>query len=613
MPKYPNPKNQNDWRAGSPDTNFDAYQAPTTGNQAQHSYEMPRFDVPTGAEFWKPTAMGTQMASEALIDAERGQGLAQERLKQGLGSAAMQQAALARGGGPMAQRAAMMAGAQQASQGVGQAAMLQQQEIAAARQGLTGALQHQAGMGMGLAQLRAMQEQAKAKYQLQEKKIDLEEDEADRRFGFGIANTVIGAVGAMGMSDPKLKGSYSPGDAKVSAGGSGSPLSQPVTVDEADASLDNPFDTVAAPMAAPAATAAPMAPPVRDDALGIRAVADPSLEVLEESHEASRGAVGRALQGLASVSKEDAVDVNKRTRTSDEDQYDASLMKGAMGAISAIDKKVSVRTAGAQARKRKPNLRLKEGDYTAVRRRDVPRPSLIRHAPITEATRIAHERMRADEDEREMRALEVDAKRRGVPADYSTASFGSRLPYASLAEQAAYVNELNRDLAATIEANKKGKYRRREGVARGRPDVAGLTLTAEQRKEGLTEDDFSYVDHERGFAYLKPGVTESKLRGTSSDMRGKQGLRADRTMDDQDTYHFEYKPENQRSLALPAGHRVGLMADRLEETPLGAAAVKETEDGKVIDRDNYLFGVVTPGLQRLHERLEALEKKKGKK
>ena len=82
MPKYPNPKNQNDWRAGSPDTNFDAYQAPTTGNQAQHSYEMPRFDVPTGAEFWKPTAMGTQMASEALIDAERGQGLAAERLKQ---------------------------------------------------------------------------------------------------------------------------------------------------------------------------------------------------------------------------------------------------------------------------------------------------------------------------------------------------------------------------------------------------------------------------------------------------------------------------------------------------------------------------------------------------
>ena len=53
------------------------------------------------------------------------------------------------------------------------------------------------------------------------------------------------------------------------------------------------------------------------------------------------------------------------------------------------------------------------------------------------------------------------------------------------------------------------------------------------------------------------------------------------------------------------------MADDLEKTPLGAAAVKETENGKVIDRDNYLFGVITPGLQRLHERLEALEKKKG--
>ena len=52
------------------------------------------------------------------------------------------------------------------------------------------------------------------------------------------------------------------------------------------------------------------------------------------------------------------------------------------------------------------------------------------------------------------------------------------------------------------------------------------------------------------------------------------------------------------------------MADELEDTPLGEAAVRDTEEGKVIDRDNYLFGVVTPGLQRLHERLESLEKKK---
>tara|TARA_B100001769_G_C22025599_1_gene551116 strand:- start:532 stop:1125 length:594 start_codon:yes stop_codon:yes gene_type:complete len=102
-----------------------------------------------------------------------------------------------------------------------------------------------------------------------------------------------------------------------------------------------------------------------------------------------------------------------------------------------------------------------------------------------------------------------------------------------------------------------------------------------------------------------------KTSEAMSDSGAKQGLMADRTLDDLDAYHYEYKPDVQRRLAVPSGHRIGPMADDLEKTPLGAAAVKETENGKVIDRDNYLFGVITPGLQRLHERLEALEKKKG--
>ena len=175
---------------------------------------------PTGGGVFEPA---NEMADEArgtVQEAERGTGMAQQQLKQGLGSAAMQQAALARGGGPMAQRAAMMAGAQQASQGVGQGAMLQQQELAAARAGLQGALQHQAGVGMGMEQLRSQVEQAQMMGNIQQQRVNLEETAADREFGMGLVSSGIAVAGGLAMmSDPQLKGAYSPPGAKLGVGG----------------------------------------------------------------------------------------------------------------------------------------------------------------------------------------------------------------------------------------------------------------------------------------------------------------------------------------------------------------------------------------------------------
>jgi len=59
--------------------------------------------------------------------ASGGLSLAQQQLRQGLSSAAQQQAAMGAGGG-LSARAGMLAGAQQASQGVGQSAALRAQE-----------------------------------------------------------------------------------------------------------------------------------------------------------------------------------------------------------------------------------------------------------------------------------------------------------------------------------------------------------------------------------------------------------------------------------------------------------------------------------------------------
>ena len=503
----------------------------------------PQIAEPTGYNF---RGFGKTMRDESEEERERirqGGGLAQQQLKQGLGAAAMQQAALARGGGPMAQRAAMMAGAQQASQGAGQAAMLREQELARAQAGVMGALQQQAGMGMAVEQMGLQAQMAQANADLKSRALDIEQEARNRQFDTGIAGAITGTLGAAlpmlggALSDPskkvsysKSKHTYSPGDAKRG--------------------VDRPArDT-----------------PVSDEEMDAFFAADPVDD-------------------------------------------------------SALERQIAIRQAFDDNRfptpAREPRLALSPENYTPIGRAEHANPDLIRNAPIGPETREAAADMRAEQE-----ALNVARGRQ--------AGLGGEPDRPSVEEMQAAINEVNRNKLA--QERLAGQRAIRRGAAKVGED--GPTVTANEfdvtpladglnsMKDGAKAAGMSKGKKgkkDEGVASALGALTEKfgeglmKTSEAMSDSGAKQGLMTDRTLDDLDAYHYEYKPDVQRRLAVPSGHRIGPMADDLEKTPLGAAAVKETENGKVIDRDNYLFGVITPGLQRLHERLEALEKKKGRK
>lgn len=498
----------------------------------------PQIAEPTGYNF---RGFGKTMRDESEEERERirqGGGLAQQQLKQGLGAAAMQQAALARGGGPMAQRAAMMAGAQQASQGAGQAAMLREQELARAQAGVMGALQQQAGMGMAVEQMGLQAQMAQANADLKSRALDIEQEQRNRQFDTGIAGAITGTLGAAlpmlggALSDPskkvsysKSKHTYSPGDAKRG--------------------VDRPArDT-----------------PVSDEEMDAFFAADPVDD-------------------------------------------------------SALERQIAIRQAFDDNRFPTParEPRLAAQDYTPFSEISRPGPGLIRNAPIDADTRAAAAERRAEEE-----ALNVARGRQ--------AGLGAEPDRPSVEEMQAAINEVNRNKLA--QEKLAGQRAIREGSAKvgetgpavtaNEFDVTPLADGLNSMKDGAKAAGMSKGAEGAGAAGALGALTEKfgeglmKTSEAMSDSDAKQGLMADRTLDDLDAYHYEYKPDVQRRLAVPSGHRIGPMADDLEKTPLGAAAVKETENGKVIDRDNYLFGVITPGLQRLHERLEALEKKKGRK
>ena len=486
-------RDQWDQMEGSPDA-----QRGKWGNQQYVEGEQ-RIGEVDGGSILNPLRAGADMQTDALAEAQAGRGMGTLQLKQGLGAAAMQQAAMGAGGGPMAQRAAMMAGAGQASQGVNQAAMMRQQEMAAGRAGVQGALQAEAGGATQLQDMGLRRDTAQAAHHAamaDQNRLQLKDD---REFGTGVAGTALSAIGTVAMlSDPKLKGAYSPAGAKegflegraIGEGRAPSPTSNAV----------RPMDI------------------------------DDSLAMLSEF-----------------------------------DRQDAATEGGGYGLEDATGAGLRAVVANTEERK------MREG----------------RALYPEETGRQAEAR------------LDSELKAKG----------------AERAAQEAYISKL---------------------AARPPEDMKNVV----------------HVDRERGFNYLKPGTTKFKaqelksnadyteaparkedddgknpydlsdeIKDTGGQLKGamesdpklKKGLKADSTMEDLDTYHYEYKPEYQKRLGLPDGHRIGVMADELEDTPLGEAAVRDTEEGKVIDRDNYLFGVVTPGLARLHERLEALEKKKGRR
>jgi len=101
---------------------------------------------------------------------------------------------------------------------------------------------------------------------------------------------------------------------------------------------------------------------------------------------------------------------------------------------------------------------------------------------------------------------------------------------------------------------------------------------------------------------------EPKMRSAQGGYGDGAGRMYDALADKLDLQRFKYA-DRARQLGAPDGDRVGVMAQDMEESPLGAQAVNEAPDGtKSIDRDNALG--LSLGLHgRAAERIDELEAK----
>ena len=94
-----------------------------------------------------------------------------------------------------------------------------------------------------------------------------------------------------------------------------------------------------------------------------------------------------------------------------------------------------------------------------------------------------------------------------------------------------------------------------------------------------------------------------------SDISAKRNIRAaddqvEGFLDALNSYQYEYKDEN--APGADAGMFVGVMAQDLEKTPMGASFVKDTPQGKMVDYGHGLAAILA-SQSNLHDRLRQLE------
>lgn len=137
---------------------------------------------------------------EGMIEGDTSQALAQQRL--GLGQSAQQQAITAASGNPLAQRAGMYGGAQQAFGVAQQGAAGRSQEIGQGRQALLGSQLQQMGYAGQLEALdfqrRAMQEEARRQYAERELKKRMQMQAENEAARAGMINTFTSVLPFVG-------------------------------------------------------------------------------------------------------------------------------------------------------------------------------------------------------------------------------------------------------------------------------------------------------------------------------------------------------------------------------------------------------------------------------
>ena len=134
---------------------------------------------------------------------------AQQQMQLGLGQAqrAMQQAAVARGSNPLAQRAAVYGGGQMAQQGVTEAAMLRAQEMRGARKDVLGAMGGQVDIEQGLQAREQHYRENQRKLEMQQQAMEYakEQGESDLigSIATGLGTAAMSAAGSIGAAAAK--------------------------------------------------------------------------------------------------------------------------------------------------------------------------------------------------------------------------------------------------------------------------------------------------------------------------------------------------------------------------------------------------------------------------
>jgi hypothetical protein len=188
--------------------------------------------------------------------------------------------------------------------------------------------------------------------------------------------------------------------------------------------------------------------------------------------------------------------------------------------------------------------------------RAVDEMGLFARQPDYEQRRIAEAQMRM-----------ADRARTGAAA---LGGVGQRLeqPVPMYQQASGALSGVVSDREAKEQARLAGRV---EGLVAGlrQDDARTMTALRGDERDAMFGDrrDQMFVDPrmERGLSAAPPRTPE------------------DETLESMTGYTYNYKPEYQQALGLPGDRRYGVMAQDLEQTPLGSTLVNDTPAGKVID------------------------------
>lgn len=525
---------------------------------------------------------------------------AQTQMQQGLGQSRRQQAAMAAGGGAMGQRAAMLAGGMAGAQVAGQSARLRAQEEAAARQQSLGTLGQVSGAEAGLDKLKTMQSVAQASHHMAQQAENRAQEEADRSFGMEVLGALGGIAGGIGS---------------LAAGGAPSPgPTNPDGSYKNPESYGYPTGYTQAQHLNRALTSDRSGPSPMAQAMAARGGFDTGFAQAPQRPAPATQRQNDMLPGAPPMQGGDY-----ETATIEAREYvPERLAAGREGA--ALSKVFEGRPEGGP---RSANLSLRPSSvehgspelrksmYLAVgervpAERSVPLPDqTLEMQGASEATPSPMVRMQ-DGSLREVRTDE------GLPEE-EVSEEEQKASLQLLAEDDGDELEEKKEVVSDAEVLGPLSSQQKQPRTRG---VRGAFARGRQLGESLASGAGKLAGGVDSSMYKKtPSETGQKTPAEKYGFRQPPPEAVDETLNNLHAYDYTYKsdenlPSKARGYGLDQmGSRRGPMAEELRATPLGEKAVVDGPTGDMIDNNNYLYGVVTPGLTRVNDKVEELARK----